>query len=98
MQYIQNDVKLYTLSSARGIDCPRALERRDRPSSRAVPSQLLRNRGRRALVGLATTDSVPDSSESDTSHEHNRGVVHGVESDGERGGHGEERDGEADPS
>lgn len=74
------------------------LKRRDRPSGRAIPPQLFGNRGRRALVSLAATDSVPDSSESDTGHEHNRGVVHGVEGDGESGGHREERDGEADPS
>ena len=73
------------------------LERSDRPSRRTVPPQLLSDRRRRALVGLAATDSVPDSSESDTGDEDDGGVVHAVESDGESGGHGEERDGEADP-
>lgn len=90
-------VKLYTLPSALSVSY-RTLERRNRPSSRAVSPQLLGHRRRWALVSLAATNGVPDSSESDTSDENYGGVVHAVESDGESGGHGEERDGEADPS
>lgn len=97
MQYIQKHVKLYTLPSALSVGC-RALERRNRPSSRAVSPQLLGNRRRRALVSLAATDGVPDCSESDTGDENDGGVVHAIESDGESGGHREERNGEADPS
>ena len=98
MQYVQIHVKLYTLSSTRSVNRRRTLKRRDRPSSSAVPPQLLGNRRGRTLVSLAATNGVPDSSKSDTGHEDDRRVVHGVESDGEGGGHGEERDGEADPS
>ena len=73
------------------------LECSNRSSRRTVPSQLLSDRRRRSLVSLAATDSVPDSGESDTGDEDDGGIVHAVQSDGEGGGHGEERDGEADP-
>jgi hypothetical protein len=98
VQYVQIHVKLFTLPSARSVNRRRTLKRGDRPSGRTVPPQLLGNRRRRALVSLAATNGVPDSSKSDTSHKDDRRVVHGVESDGQGGGHGEERDGEADPS
>lgn len=90
-------VKLYTLPSALSVSY-RTLESRYRPSSRAVPPQLLRDRRRRALVSLAATNGVPDSSESDAGDEDNGSVVHAVESDGKSGRHREERDGEANPS
>jgi hypothetical protein len=52
---------------------------------------------RRALVGLATADGVPDTSEGDAGHEDDGGIVHGVDGDGDGGRHREEGDGEADP-
>lgn len=51
----------------------------------------------RALVGLASADGVPNSSESDAGNEDDAGVVHGLEVDGDGGGHAEERDGQCDP-
>lgn len=90
-------VKLYTSPSALSVSY-RTLESRDRPSGRTVSPQLLGDRRRRALVSLATTNGVPDSSESDAGDEDDGSVVHAVEGDGKSGGHGEERDGEADPS
>ena len=54
-------------------------------------------RKRRALVGLATADSIPDAGESDASHEDDGSVVHRLDSNGNGGRHGEEGDGKADP-
>jgi hypothetical protein len=99
MQYAvyTRHVKLYTSPSALSVSY-RTLESRDRPSGCTVSPQLLGNRRRRALVSLAATDGVPNTSESDTGYEDDGSVVHTVESDGESGGHGEERDGKANPS
>jgi hypothetical protein len=52
---------------------------------------------RRALVGLAAADGVPDAGEGDAGHEDDGSVVHGLDGDGDGGRHGEEGDGEADP-
>jgi hypothetical protein len=52
---------------------------------------------RRALVGLAAVDGVPDAGEGDAGDEDDGGVVHGVDGDGDGGRHAEEGDGEADP-
>lgn len=52
---------------------------------------------RRALVGLAAADDVPEAGEDDAGHEDDGGVVHVLESNRNGGRHGEEGDGEADP-
>ena len=52
---------------------------------------------RRAVVGLAAADGVPDTGEGDAGHEDDGRVVHARERHGEGRGHGEEGDGEADP-
>jgi hypothetical protein len=96
MQYIQ-DIRNYTQPSQ--ARCHRALELSDRSSDITAPSPHAGvNWKRRTLVRLTATNSIPDSGKSDTSHEDDRSVVHVVESDGESGGHAEERDSEADPS
>jgi hypothetical protein len=52
---------------------------------------------RRALIGLAAADGIPCSGEEDAGDEDDGRVIHVLECDGESRGHGEERDGEADP-
>lgn len=73
------------------------LESSNGPSDITAPPPVGIDGCRRALVSLATADSVPGCGEGNTGDENDGGVVHVVESDGESGGHAEEGDGEADP-
>jgi hypothetical protein len=74
-----------------------ALKLSDRPSNLAAPPPVGQDRDRWALVSLAAANSVPETGEQHTSDEDDGSVVHVVRCNGEGGGHGEERDGEADP-
>lgn len=89
--------ELYTFPQNTANRC--TLELSNRSSNLAAsPPHVGVDRERRALIGLATTNGVPGASKGNTGHEDDGSVVHVLESDGKSGGHGEERNGEADPS